>query len=214
MPAYLVFMYVPCLDPICISTVFAVDLPKAKILLINKCMTVVLRYSSTYSTIIAWLTGLMSKSQATNQRWSRALRKVRQLMRLPGPYEKPQANCLRRAKTRFARKQRKYVLNDKPPIIPGVCEANCEDPRRAEHRKLKPPQYKNVQRKRAPSSRLHPIPEDCEVRFEDTLKFEPGNTKHQRVKIHKAKPQQHCRVRYGLEQEKLTSTCIKPSMIL
>ena len=214
MLAYHVSTYVPGSHPICIITIFAVHLPKERAFPINKCMTVVLRNTSPHSTIIVWPTSVMSKSQTANQRLRRALQKVRQLVRLSRPYEKPRASCLRRAKTRFAREQGKHVLSDKLPTIPGVCEANCEDPRRAEPQKSRPPQYKNMQRKRAPSNRLPPIPEDCEVRFEETLKAAPRNTEHQKVKIQKAKPQQHCHVRCGLKQEKRTSTFITPSMIL
>ena len=216
MPAYHVSMYVPGSHPICIVakiliciiTIFAVDLLKERTLLFKKCMTVVLRNSSPHSTIIAWPTGLMSKSQNTNQRWRRAFQKVRNLVRLSRPYEKPQANCVPRTKTMFARKQRKHVLNDKLPTIPGVCEANCEDAKRAEPQKSKPPRYKNIQRKRTSSSRLPPNQEECEVRFEETLKAEPRNTEHRKVKIRKAKPQQHCQVKYGLEQEKRNPTFI------
>ncbi|KAK0513894.1 hypothetical protein JMJ35_003616 [Cladonia borealis] len=150
----------------------------------------------------------MSKSQNTNQRWRRAFQKVRNLVRLSRPYEKPQANCVPRAKTMFARKQRKHLLSDKLPTIPRVCEANSETPRRAQPQKSRPTQYKNIQRKRTPSSRLPPIPEECELRFEETLKAEPRNTEHGKVKIRKAKPQQHCQVKYGLQQEKRNPTFI------
>ena len=129
-------------------------------------------------------------------------------MKLSRPYEKPQANCVPHAKTMFARKQRKHILSDKLPTIPGVCEANYEDAKRAEPQKSKPPRYKNIQRKHTPSSRLPPIPEEFEVRFEETLKAGPQNTEHEKVKIRKAKPQQHCQVKCGLEQEKRNPTFI------
>ncbi len=161
----------------------------------------------------------MSKSQTANQRWRRALQKVRQLVRLSRPFKKPETNNLPRAKTRFdrkqfARKQRKYVPIDKLPTVPEVCETNCEEPRRAEPQKSKPPQYRNMRRKYELSDRLPPILEDCEAGFKETRKAEPQNTERQKVKIHKAKPQQHWEVRDEFGQGKRTSTFIKLSVIL
>ena len=194
--------------------VSAVNLPKVRTLPINKCMTVVIRNSLPYSTIIVWPTRVMSKSQTANHRLRRALQKVRQLGRPSRPYEKLEASGLRCAKTGSARKQRKQVLHDKLPTIPEVCEANCKDPRRAEPQKSRHQQYKDMQRKRVSSNRLSPIPEECEVQFEKILKAEPQNTEPQKEKIHTAKPQQHCQVRDRLEQEKSTSMCITSSIIL
>ena len=137
---------------------------------------------------------------------------MRQLVRLSRPYEELQASYLSRAKARFSRKQPKHVLSDKLPTIPGDCGANWEDLSKAE--KSEPPRYKNKQRKRASSNRLPPIPEDCEVRFEETMKAEPRNTEHQKVKSHKAKPQQHSQVSHRPEQEKRTPTFIRHSLTL
>ena len=208
MLSYHVCMYVLGSYPICIIKVSANDLSKESILPIDNCVKVALRDSSPHSTIIAWLTGVMLKSQTANRRWQRAFQKVRDLVRLSGPCEKPQASIVPRAKTMFARRQRKHVGSDKLPTIPGVCETNSGTPRRAQPQESRPLRYKNIQRKRTPSSRLPPIPEECEVRFEETLKAEPRNTEHRRVRIRKVKPQQHCQARYGLEQEKYKPTFI------
>ena len=142
----------------------------------------------------------MSMSRNTKQRWRRAFQKVRNLVNLSRPYEKPQTNCAPRAKSMFARKQREL------PTIPKISESNSGTPRRAQPQKSKPPRYENMQRKHTPSSRLPPIPEECEVRFEETLKAEPRKPEHRRVKIRKAKTQQHCQAKHGLEQEKRNPT--------
>lgn len=156
----------------------------------------------------------MAKSPTTNQRWSRVVPKLRQLMRLSRPYEKPETSGLCCAKTGSARKQRKQVLNHKLPSIREVCEANRKNPGRAEPQRSIYQQYRNMQRKRAQSNRLPPIPEDCEIQFEEVLKAEPRNTESRKEKIHTAKRQQHCQVRDGLEQEKRTSMCITSSIRL
>ena len=156
----------------------------------------------------------MSKSQTADQRWRGALQKVRQLVRLSRPYKKPETNDLPRVKTRFARKQREYVLSDKPLAVPTVCDADCENRRRADSQKSKSRQCRNMRRKYAPSHRLPPILEDRAVGFEETLKAEPQDTEHHKVKIHRAKPQQHREMRDGLRPEKRTSTFITPSVIL
>ena len=181
---------------------------------IDNCMTVVLRNSSIQSTIIVWPTGVMLKSQTASHRWSKALQKMRQLVRSSRSYEKPQANYLSRAKARFSRKQPKHVLSDKLPTILGVCKANFEHSRGAEPQKSTPPRYKKEQGKRAPSNKLPPIPEDCEIRFEETLKAEPLNTEYKKVKSHKAKPQQHSQVSHRFEQEERNPTFITHSSIL
>ena len=202
MLAYHVSMYVPGPHLTCIIRAFAVDLSKESILRIDRCMTAILQNSSPQSRIIVWLIILMSKSQNTNQRWRRAFQKVRNLVRSFRSYEKPQGNCMPRAKTMFARKQGKHVTSDKLPAIPGVCETNSGTPRRAQPQRSKPLRYNNIQRKRIRSSRGPLIPEECEVRFEETLKAEPRKPEHRRVKIRKAKPQQYCQAKYGLKQEK------------
>ena len=181
---------------------------------IDNCRTVVLRKISSYSKIIAWPTGVMSKSQIENQRWRRVFQKMRQLVRVSRPCEELQASYLTRAKARFSRKQPKHVLSDKVPTISGVCKANFEHSRGAEPQKSTPPRYKNKQRKRAPSNRLPPIPEDCETRFEETPKAEPLNTEYKKVKSLKSKPQQHSQVSHRLEQEERNPTFITHSSIL
>ena len=199
---------------ICINTFLAINLPTERALPLNKCMTVVLRNSSNHSTTIAWPIWIMSHSQTANQRWRRALRKARQLVRLSRPYEKLEIIGPLRIETRFARKQYKHALNNKLFAIPEVCEANSDDPRRTESRRLKPPQRRNMQRKYPRMDGLAPIPEDCEVGFEDALKAEPQITENWKVKIHRAKPRWHWEVRDGFGQGERTSTTTTPSVIL
>ena len=214
MLAYHVSMYVPGSHPIRIITIFAVNLPIERALPLNKCMTVILRNSTPYSTIVARPARIMSKSQTANQRCRRALQKVSQLVGLSRLYEKPESNGPRRTKTRFARKQWKHALSDKHLPILEVCEANCDAPRRPDSRKLKRPQCRKMQRKYSPSDRLPPIPEDFEVGFEDALKAEPQNTEHWKVKIPRAKPRQHWEVRDEFGQGKRASTITTPPVIL
>lgn len=129
----------------------------------------------------------MSKSPTPNQKWRKALQKVKQFVKVARPDGKPNINGLRRAKTRFARKEWKHVVSDKFPTIPEVCQANYDGSWRAKSRKLKPPHCRNMQRKYAPNVRLPPIAEDSEVGFEEAPEAKTHHTKHLEAKIHKAK---------------------------
>ena len=156
----------------------------------------------------------MSKPQTPDQRWLRALQKLRQFVRPSGPYENSKPNGLRRAKTRVSRKQWGYVSSDKLPAVLEVFQANRDDSRRAESRKRKHRRCRRMQRKHAPIERLSPIAEESEVGFKEALEAEIRNTEHGKVKIHRAKPRQHWEVRDELGQGKRTSIITTPSEIL
>ena len=162
-----------------------------KVHAINKRMTVVLRTTSSRSTIIIWRPRSMSKPHTPNQRWRRALQKVRQFVRPSRPYKNLKPSGLRRAKTRVSRKQWDYVPSDKLPAILEVFQANGDEPRTAESRKRKHWGCRRMQRKYAPIDRLSPIAEESEVGFKEALEAKTQNTEHWKVKLDRAKPRQH-----------------------